>query len=758
MRKGWGALWVLAAGVAGCGDEGTKSDAASSAETACVSDLTYFQQEVSGPITENKCFACHNAQGSARNSKLVLLPPGQTDYLRLNYEKLKDIGSYEKDGVSILLLKPTAGVSHGGGEQIDPDSDEYAALEGLIARFKQPVTCNADPAGGLLTKVRLLDLPATLRRAGLQLVGTLPTSDELENVSQGGEAAFDAVLSTYMESDAFYATLLTWFNDQLLTNKYLGGDNATNLLDENLYPNRHYYHDLDGESEPGRLARRWANDSVAREPLALIEHVVREGRSFQEILTADYILVNPYSAKVYGLTDVKFDDETDPTEWREAKLPKYPHAGILTSPMFLNRYPTTDTNVNRHRSRMVQKLFLATDVLKLAERPVDPTQIKDHNPTMNNPACAVCHAKVDPIAGAFMNWDPQGRYSSREEGWIESMRPPGYGEESVPPDQWPTATKWLAEKIVKDRLFAVSAVSAVYQGLVGRAPLENPTDDTAPGYKAQLDFVNLEQAFISETTDAFVESGYKLKSIVPLIVRSPFFRAYGAQDLTEDEKAVLAPLGTMKLLTPEQLDAKLHAVFGRGWQRAENEANQLLARDQYLFFYGGIDSDQVTRRITEPNGIMANIGLRLANEMACLVAAPDFTLPIADRTLFPHVEYGYAPEDANGFEVPESIEAIKKNIRYLHFRILGEVLSPGDPEIERTYQLFLETWREVQAAQRNNQLSLDLPGLCQAKKDPITGMDLPGERVINRDTRFTIRAWMAVIAYLTADWRFLYQQ
>jgi hypothetical protein len=199
-------------------------------------------------------------------------------------------------------------------------------------------------------------------------------------------------------------------------------------------------------------------------------------------------------------------------------------------------------------------------------------------------------------------------------------------------------------------------------------------------------------------------------------------------------------------------------VFGRGWQRAENEANQLLARDQYLFFYGGIDSDQVTRRITEPNGIMANIGLRLANEMACLVSAPDFTLPIADRTLFPHVEYGYAPEDANGFEVPESIEAIKKNIRYLHFRILGEVLSPGDPEIERTYQLFLETWREVQAAQRNNQLSLDLPGLCQAHKDPITGMDLPGERVINRDTRFTIRAWMAVIAYLTADWRFLYQQ
>ena len=758
MRNGWVVLGGLAALVAGCGDDEARSDADSAAETACLSDLTYFQQSVSGPITEKKCFACHNAQGSARNSKFVLLPPGQTDYLRLNFEKLKDIASYERDGVSILLLKPTAQVAHGGGEQVVPESEEFEALDGLIARFKQPVVCNADPTAGLLAKVRLLDLPATLRRAGLQLVGKLPSSNELDEVSQGGEAAFDKILASYMEDDAFYATLGTWFNDQLLTNKYLGGDNATNLLDEAQYPQRHYYHELDEASEAGQLARRYANDSVAREPLALINHVVREGRSFQEVLTADYILVNPFSARIYGLSDLRFSDPQDPTEWREAKLPKYPHAGILTSPMFLNRYPTTDTNVNRHRSRMVQKLFLATDVLKLAERPVDPTQIKEHNPTMNSAACSVCHAKVDPIAGAFMNWDAQGHYSPREEGWIESMVPPGYGEERIPAAEWPKATQWLAKRIVADRLFAVSAVASVYQGLIGRAPLENPTDDKAPGYKALLDFVTLEQDFISKTTDAFIAGGYKLRSVVPLIIRSPFFRAYGAQDLTEEETAVLGPLGTMKLLTPEQLDAKLKAVFGTSWQRGENEPNQLLARDQYLFFYGGIDSDQVTRRITEPNGIMANVGMRLANEMACMMTARDFAQPVADRTLFPHVDFGYAPEDPNGFAVPESVEAIKKNIRYLHFRILGEVLAPGDQEIERTYQLFLETWREVQAGVRNAQLGLDLPGLCQARTDARTGMELPGERVIQKDTRFTIRAWMAVIAYLTADWRFLYQQ
>ncbi|MSP72247.1 MAG: hypothetical protein EXR76_08710, partial [Myxococcales bacterium] len=74
----------------------------------CVSDLEFFQREVSGPILERKCLGCHTAQGAARTSKLVLLPPGQTDALRLNFETLKEVASYERDATSILLLKPTA--------------------------------------------------------------------------------------------------------------------------------------------------------------------------------------------------------------------------------------------------------------------------------------------------------------------------------------------------------------------------------------------------------------------------------------------------------------------------------------------------------------------------------------------------------------------------------------------------------------------------------------------------------------------------
>ena len=735
------------------------SEAGEAGEKGCVSDLEFFQREVSGPILERKCLGCHTAQGAARTSKLVLLPPGQTDALRLNFETLKEVASYERDATSILLLKPTAQITHGGGPQVEKDSAEDAALAALVERFRAPATCTDNGETGVLSKVKVLDLPATLRRAKLQLAFELPTSAELTTVSEGGEAAFDGLVAGYMERAPFYDSLKTWFNDLLLTNKYLGGDNATNLLNADTYPQRHYYRDLPEDTDEGRLARRHANDSVAREPLELIAHVVAENRPFSEVLTATYLLVNPFSARVYGVKDVTFDDATDPNEWREGHVVGIPHAGILTSPMFLNRYPTTDTNVNRHRSRIVHKLFLASDVLRLAERPLDPTSIKEHNPTQNSEQCSVCHAVVDPVAGAFMNWDDRGNYDPRDAGWLDSMVPPGYGQSDIPAEDWPRATRWLANAITKDRLFAVSAVYALYQGLIGRAPMDTPTDQEAPGYRARLEYQLLEKAFLDSATDAFVAANLNLKVIVPLIVRSPFYRAYAVEGpLDEADRAILAPLGTMTLLTPEQLDQKLKATFGRSWQRSAGEANELLHRDRYLYFYGGIDSDNVTRRITEPNGIMANIGLRMANEMACLVVAQDMRKPIEERVLFPHVEYGYAPEDVNGFDVPEVIDAIKKNIRYLHFRILGELLPAGDAELERTYQLFLETWRELYAAGKNQQIRDDLHGLCQATRDPLTGIDYPEDTRLTRDTRFTLRTWMAVVAYLMSDWRFLYQQ
>jgi len=732
-------------------------DAEESEEPAegCLSDIAFFQQKVSLPVLEKDCINCHNPQGEARNSNLVLASPGETNYLQENFRTLKELAALEKDGTSILLLKPTLGMAHQGGQRFDEGSDRFDAFEELVDRFSEPVTCDDDEGAGVLEKILVLDLPETLRKVKVQLIGELPSPEELDLVATEGIPALDALVLGYLEEDAFYATLKRWYNDRLLTDKYLGGNGATDLLNTDDFPQRYYYNDLPEDTELGQLARRYSNNSVAREPLELIAHVVRNNRPFTEILTADYMLLNPFSARVYG-ADGAFDDDLNPAEFKELELPGIPHAGILTSPMFLNRFPTTDTNRNRHRSRMVWDFFLATDILKKANRPVDPTSIRDHNPTMNNPQCAVCHTALDPIAGAFQNWDARGRYRLPEGGWHTDMRPPGFGEEAVPPDDWGRSLSWLASTIVADERFALSAVYAVYTGLIGRPPALNPTEDD-PRFEGRLEFFNLEQAFLRETTDKFVAADHDLKVVVLEIVRSSFYRAFSSIGLDDAERTALEPLGTMRLLTPEELEARLVATLGYPWKYRVNDRSFLLNRREYLYFYGGIDSDNVTRRITEPNGIMANIALRMANEMGCIVTPRDFRKLREERLLFPHVEVSYRPEDANGFEIPQAVQAIKRNIRHLHARLLGEVLAPDHPEVEATYQLYLATWREGFAAVQNQQLSVDLPGACRVTRDFETDMDLPREEQLFRDPTYAIRAWSAVMTYLLADWRFLYQ-
>jgi hypothetical protein len=69
-----------------------------------------------------------------------------------------------------------------------------------------------------------------------------------------------------------------------------------------------------------------------------------------------------------------------------------PHAGILTMPAFLQRYPSTETNRNRARARWTYKFFLDVDIEKSAARTTDPVALADtNNPTMNNKNCTVCH-------------------------------------------------------------------------------------------------------------------------------------------------------------------------------------------------------------------------------------------------------------------------------------------------------------------------------------------------------------------------------
>jgi len=45
---------------------------------------------------------------------------------------------------------------------------------------------------------------------------------------------------------------------------------------------------------------------------------------------------------------------------------------------------------------------------------------------------------------------------------------------------------------------------------------------------------------------------------------------------------------------------------------------------------------------------------------------------------------------------------------------------------------------------------------CRAVTN-IEGVELPEEQQIRRDDNYNIRAWMAVVTYLLADYKFLYE-
>src|SRR5205085_11212870 len=139
---------------------------------------------------------------------------------------------------------------------------------------------------------------------------------------------------------------------------------------------------------------------------------------FTELVTAGYLMVTPYTARGYSIYDErrsKFKCPDDPFEYIPAKLKAlkgrnesqnqesatgfYPHAGLLTTFQYLRRYPTTETNRNRLRSRMFYQHFLGIDALELAARVSDAAAVtaKFEVPTMQASECVVCHKTVDPV-------------------------------------------------------------------------------------------------------------------------------------------------------------------------------------------------------------------------------------------------------------------------------------------------------------------------------------------------------------------------
>lgn len=760
---------------AGCSnaDDGAGGEEAAPAPpaegAACLSNRQFFEQRVWGAFLAEKCAKCHTPDGPANADKptdMVLQPASYPGFLDANLAQLSLVARTDVDGKSKLLEKPLGRLNHQGGPQIAEGTPEHAALVELTTRLRANTDPCPDAKVAALPDIELLGGPATLRKVSLDLAGRLPTADELAAVDKPGapqaevDAALDARLDALLTEPVFLERLDEMFNDLFLTDKFLAyGGAAVDFMDvDKHYPGLKPYKDCKGDKECGAFRGR-INTAIAREPLLLIRHVVSNDRPFSEILTAPYAVVNPYTAAAYGVNP-GFTNASDESELKEVQVTlgtgvAIPHAGVLSTPSFLNRWQTSRTNVNRARARRVFQFFLATDVLRIAERPVDASKAAiEDNPTLRSSACNVCHRTIDPVAGSFRGYDDQN-YEDFDPArpWRDDMAPPGFGAKDLPPDQYGKGLPWLAQRVVEDPRFVISVIYTVYTGLTGHRPLPYPTDAAAADHAVKLVAWNAQDAFFRKVAADFQAANLNLKAVVKAIVKSPYYRGVGVKaEVKPESAALLADVGTGRFLTPEMLNRKISAVTGIRWRKQyEFEKRHDWLDEDFEMLYGGIDSDSAPVRLSAPNGISTSVAWRMAAEVSCSVTAYEFTRPKDQRLLFPLIDKDEVPESA-GHSVDGAVKSIRGNLVYLFDRVLGQKLAENDPEIDRAYAVFLDTWREVQATGKE-----DMEWACWGRIDPNTGVELPKEQHLGKDKTFTIRAWMAVLNYLLIDYRFLYQ-
>ncbi len=749
----------------------------------CISDELFFNRTVNTMITEN-CSGCHAATGVAGTSSFVLnFSGGYADYLERNLATSQSLAKQKNpdfENRSNLILKPLDIAKHDGGKLFDADSAEALILEEFVKRIDNPTECGDTlPQKPYLDGIKPLDNYQQLRRATLLLAGRLPTQEEITLAETSGvsDARYDAL----MTEDAFYGFLERGWNDILHTR---GIEFPRSGIDPGTFPLRAWWNSLPNvtaaEKAAFATARYGTSRGLRQGPLKLISHVVRGDKPFTEILTANYAMVNYFSAKAYlgtkpaGPLDLAtadfsaadalpFVDPTDPNEFIPVTFPgggtsgvpadeDYYHAGLLSSSILWHRYTSTATNLNRARSRVFFKVFLDTNLEELAPRAGDANLIVNYtNPTKDFNQCSVCHTPMDPVAALLQNFTTAG-YRRPYGGTWDPSYTPGLAGNLMPADRLKDPERWLGEQTIIDRRFPLAMVVNGYFLLTGRERLEATTDTSALYFTEQQRAYEEQRKEIIRIAKAFVDSNYNFKTILKEWLKSPLLTADISDTELSAERAVeLGEVGLVNLLSPEDLSTKMMAIFGKSWQATNAKpvlsdfAAAYDGRDyaDFYYLYDGIDSRELTTRLKNPNGVNGAVMNLLAEEMACQNTAFDFSKPADERLLFPNLDRLNTDESA-----------IRNNLVHLFERILGQRLAVDDVEIDKAYAL----WSSIQQDGVSNMGQEGYP------ESMMLSCNTAPERALilaaipeDKDSTYTVRAWQSVLVYLLSDYSFFFE-
>lgn len=713
-----------------------------------------FDELIEKQIIQTRCIACHVDGGLARSSDLIFERSNSASSLN-NFGALSSL--IGRKGSDYVLEKVSGGNGHVGGTQLSIDSEGYSAFENTVALaengngetsyiFEDTDDGVNERQFNFLSSITLEPRQNTLRRATLLLQGRIPTSDVIEAVED--DEGLRIELRKLMEGQNFREFVVTAVNDKLLTQASEGAVNVGFGEYVNL-ANKDYeiVRDIENRKEREDARYHFRNafySDLKRTSGELVYHVINSDLPYSEVLTADYMMMNPLLDEVFD-GDATFDSTEDRFVFKPSKiqgfypnssieeiatnsrgdikygiigppLDSFPHAGLLTDFAFLDRYPTTDTNRNRARARWTFYHFLGIDIDKTSQRPTDADALADrNNPTMNNPNCTVCHALLDPVAGAFQNWERSGRYregrlntlpgtykwpnegeSLFQEGdlWYRDMRPPGLFDTAI--TERDRTLSVLANLIVAEEGFLTASVKFWWTAIFGKPLLLRPIVEDDKDYVAKYEAYLAQQQAI-DTFSESLEMNMNAKDMLVEMLMSPWFGTDESSSLASQSAHSVAGFGNTQLLTPEQLARKTESITGVNWRGPYAQIANLeieegpIVKDQYeklSVLLGGIDSDAVTERSVYLTSMTLSILMTHATEVSCMAVIKEFSKPIQSRSLFNFVE-----ESTN----PNSDE-FREQIRHLYALLHGNHVAAYSDQVERMILLYSEAQSRVARA------------------------------------------------------------
>jgi hypothetical protein len=160
--------------------------------------------------------------------------------------------------------------------------------------------------------------------------------------------------------------------------------------------------------------------AMAKETELFFESQLREDHPIQELLRADYTFLNEKLARHYGVNDIYGSHFRRVTLGDQRRHGLLGHASILTVTSYANR-----TSVVLRGKWVLENLLGApppppppnVPPLKENDGKSKPTALRERmEQHRNNPVCASCHSRMDPLGFALEHFDAIGQWRETDSG------------------------------------------------------------------------------------------------------------------------------------------------------------------------------------------------------------------------------------------------------------------------------------------------------------------------------------------------------